>query len=100
MSNTTYFPLFSSSPRPLPRRPKDQTTRNCHPNTTEARLQDLLCEFKRLAVIGPHLLEDIGFRRNPQTSSPARDIWERDGMRIALETATGQARYLPPPDGP
>lgn len=64
----------------------------------ESHRRDLLCAFERFAATAPHLLEDIGFRRNARLSSPERSIWEQDGMRIALEAKTGQAYFLPCPE--
>lgn len=46
--------------------------------------QHMIEELVRLAETAPHLLEDIGFRPDPGSSSPAREVWRREGLGIAV----------------
>ena len=82
----------------LVRRRKLQDMNNTHPVSQHSERKALLVEFERLASIGPHLLEDIGFRCNPRLSSPNGTIWERGELRIALDAAGGAALYATDPE--
>lgn len=41
---------------------------------------------ERLARTAPHILEDIGFVRDKNASSPVRTIWRRGTMKVTITT--------------
>jgi hypothetical protein len=56
-----------------------------HPERQADMLKQLMTEdLVRLAETAPHLLDDIGFRRDPGSRSPTRDVWRRDGLGIVV----------------
>jgi hypothetical protein len=46
--------------------------------------QQLSEALARLAETSPHLLRDIGFGRDPGSSSLTREVWTREGLCIAV----------------
>lgn len=44
----------------------------------------MLEDLARLAELSPHLLSDIGFAPDPGSSSPAREVWRKEGLCIAV----------------
>jgi hypothetical protein len=55
-------------------------------------------ELVRLAETSPHLLCDIGFGRDPRESTPTREVWRREGLRLAVvwQDAGASARIEAP----
>ena len=41
-------------------------------------------ELERLALLSPHLLADLGFRRDAAVSSSDRTTWRRGPLRVVL----------------
>lgn len=69
--------------------------RKHHPERQADALEQRMSEdLARLAEIAPHLLDDIGLRRDPGSSSPTREVWRRDGLGIAVvrQNAGAQVR--------
>ena len=44
-------------------------------------------DLERLAQLSPHLLEDLGFRRDAATSTPQVAVWRRGAHRVSVSTA-------------
>jgi len=44
----------------------------------------MLEELARLAQLSPHLLRDIGFTPGPGSSTPAREVWRKEQLCIAV----------------
>ncbi|PRY25140.1 hypothetical protein CLV78_102317 [Aliiruegeria haliotis] len=51
-------------------------------------------DLARLAALSPHLLSDVGFRRDPCRSTTFHTVWERQGRRIAVCATTGEVSPL------
>lgn len=39
-------------------------------------------DVKRIALISPHLLKDMGFRYDPHSSNPMTSVWRKDDIVI------------------
>lgn len=44
-------------------------------------------DAKRLALISPHLLKDLGFRYDPQSSHPITAVWRKDDIVVRVQRA-------------
>ena len=44
----------------------------------------LFDELERLALLSPHLLRDIGFRRDAAASAPDTKVWRRGELQVVV----------------
>lgn len=48
----------------------------------------LLDELERLALLSPHLLVDLGFRRDASASASGTTVWRRGQLRVVVASFT------------
>lgn len=46
-----------------------------------------LDDFKRLALLSPHLLKDLDFRYDPHSSNPITAVWRKDDIVVRVQRA-------------
>jgi hypothetical protein len=44
-------------------------------------------DAKRLALLSPHLLKDLGFKYDPHSSNPITAVWRKDDVVVRVQRA-------------
>ena len=55
------------------------------PRSSDDHLYD---ELERLALLSPHLLGDLGFKRDAAASAPDTTVWRKEQLRVVVASST------------
>lgn len=91
MNPAAPFPFPTALPLHFPKKENTKVDPEPVSGACDGGLVDAL---EILAGLSPHLLADVGFERDPVQSCPARDVWRRGAMTIAVGRATGGIEIL------